>query len=143
LKWSGAGNAAFNASEESPDFDTSAGIRRRLLRYFDPLQDLTDELRARIDEAGVPDVPDGVGVARGVRSDVATAAARLEANRDAWAAIPLTDVQPAASIEATMTVLGQQLEAVHGSVERLRAHPDLRPAWEREPTCVEFARQRP
>lgn len=50
---------------------------------------------------------------------MATASARLRANRDAFAAIPLSDVQPAASIEGAMTVFGEQVEAVYAAVEWL------------------------
>jgi hypothetical protein len=71
-----------------------------------------------------------------LQDGVRAAANELEANRDAFAAIPLSDVEPAASLEATLTVMAEQFDAVYRSVEGLdNAAPALRQARAEEPAC--------
>ncbi len=142
VQWNEDVGAAFQATEERPDTNSSAVIRTDMLDFFDDLQDKTDAMRARVEKAARPDVPDGVGVARELRDALTSASAELAANRTDFAAIPLTDVQPAASIEAAMTVVGEQLEAIHASVGALDGRsPDLRRAREREPACKQLQGQ--
>jgi ubiquinone biosynthesis protein UbiJ len=73
---------------------------------------------------------------------VSGASQRLRANRDSFAAIPISDVQPAASIEGAMTVFAEQIEAVDAAVDRLgERSPVLRRQREREPACDRMTRE--
>lgn len=143
VQWNEGVAAAYLATEGQTDTNQSASIRRGMLDFFDAIQDRTDAMRARIAKAGSPNVPDGIGVARELRASLTSASAKLKANRASFAAVPLSDVQPAASIEGAMTGFGEQYEAVYKSVERLdEQSPDLRQARQREPACNEFRDQR-
>jgi hypothetical protein len=139
-QWNDDIASAYRRSEERPDDDRSSVLRRDILDFFDDVQDATTALVGEVEEAGVPDVPDGGGVARELRDAVAAASDKLEANRDSFAAIPLSDVQPAASIEGAMTTFGEQIESVQIAVERLdERSPLLRQARERDPACKELS----
>ena len=86
--WNDDVAAAFRATDELPDSDRPATIRRDFVDFFDQLQEATDDMVSRVDDAAQPDIPEGAAAARALRDGVATAADRLEANRDWFAAIP-------------------------------------------------------
>ena len=135
-RWDEGVASAYRTSEERPDDDRSSVLRRDILDFFDGVQDATDAMVERVEEAGVPEVPDGEGIARELREAVSTVSRKLDANRTSFAAIPLSDVQPAASIEATMTVFGEQMEAVYAAIDRLdERSPILRDERGRQPAC--------
>ncbi|HVF14003.1 MAG TPA: hypothetical protein VM942_05345 [Acidimicrobiales bacterium] len=143
VSWYVGVGRAFQASDVRPDSDRPEAIRADLLVFFDGVGEATESMLTEVGEAGRPDVPDGAGVAGELRDSLAAVATRLEDNRDEWAAIPLSDVQPAASIEGAMTVVAEQFEAVHVSVDRMgQRSPDLGQAQDREPACEEFETQR-
>lgn len=138
-QWNEDVASAFRMSEERPDDDRSAVLRQDMLDFFDDVQDATEAMVERVDDAGTPEIPDGVGVARELRDALATASDKLDANRASFAAIALSDVQPAASVEGAMTVFSDQVEAVYASVERLDGRsPVLREARETESACNEM-----
>lgn len=137
--WNDDVAAAFRATDELPDSDRPATIRRDFVDFFDQLQEATDDMVSRVDDAAQPDIPEGAAAARALRDGVATAADRLEANRDWFAAIPLTDVQPAASLEEALTVMAEQFDAVYASVEGLDdSSSALGQAREREAACQDL-----
>ena len=136
VEWNEDVGAAFRATDERPDSDRPSIIRRDFVDFFDGVQDASDDLVARVEDAARPDIPEGVAAARTLQDGLGTAAERLEANRDAFADVPLSDVQPAASIEGALTVMAEQFDAVYVAVEGLdEASPALRQAREQEPTC--------
>jgi hypothetical protein len=137
--WNDDVAAAFRATDELPDSDRPATIRRDFVGFFDQLQEVTDDLVARVEDASRPDLPEGEAAAAALQSGVRAAANELEANRDAFAAIPLSDVEPAASLEGALTVMAEQFDAVYRSVEGLDdAAPALGRAREHEPACHEL-----
>ena len=139
VRWNSDVAAAFRATDARPDSDSSASIRRDMLAFLDAIQDATDAAGRRVGEAGVPELPDGDRVAGELRDALTTAAAALTENRASFAAIPATDVQPAASIEGTMTTVAEQFDAVRASVQRLDDRsPALRDARRDDPSCKEF-----
>jgi hypothetical protein len=141
-RWDEDVGSAYRASEERPDDDRSSVLRRDILDFFDDVQDGTDTMVERVEEAGTPDVAQGEGIARELRDAVSGASQRLRANRDSFAAIPISDVQPAASIEGAMTVFAEQIEAVDAAVDRLgERSPVLRRQREREPACDRMTRE--
>jgi len=143
VRWYEEVGSAFADSEAYPDWDRPASIRAALLVFFDGLQDATEAMVVAVERVGQPDLPDGSDVAGDLEDALAAVSARLDANRAAWAAIPLSDVQPAASIEGSMTVVAEQFEAVHVAVARLdERSPELRRARADDPSCQEFERQR-
>lgn len=135
-RWDQGVESAFRTSDERPDDDRPSVLRRAMLDFFDDVQDATDAMVERVEEAGRPEVPDGDRIAGELREAVTAASQKLDANRANFAAIPLSDVQPAASIEGAMTVFAEQVEAVHAAVDRLdERSPVLREEREREPAC--------
>jgi hypothetical protein len=135
-RWDEGVESAFRTSEERPDDDRPAVLRGDVLDFFDDVQEATDAMVERVEEAGSPEVRDGDGIARELREAVSTASRKLEANRASFAAIPLSDVQPAASVEGAMTVFAEQVEAVHAAVDRLgERSPVLRQERARVPAC--------
>ena len=108
-----------------------------MLDFFDALQDATDAMRSRIQKAGAPDVAEGRAAAVDLQQALAGASEELKANRARFAAIPLSDVEPAASIEKAMTVVGDQLEAILSAVMIVdRRSPELRRAREADADCI-------
>ena len=141
LEWNAEVGSAFAATDARPDSDRPAAIRKDMLDFFDAIQSTTDSMRSRIEKTGAPDVADGPAAARALRQALADASDKLKSNRAQFAAVPLSDVQPAASIEGAMTVLGEQLDAVNGSVLRLdERSPELARARSGEPECVRLAK---
>lgn len=135
-RWDEGVESAFRTSEERPDDDRPAVLRRDMLDFFDDVQEATDAMVERVDDAGSPEVPDGDGIARELREALSDASQKLDANRASFAAVPLSDVQPAASIEGAMTVLAEQVEAVHAALDRLdERSPLLRRERARVPAC--------
>ena len=142
VRWNGDVAAAFRADEARPDSNRPASIRKDVLDFLDAVQASTDAMRTRVANAGTPDVPNGTAVARDLQAAVDAASTKLKTNRDDFAAIPLSDVQPAASIEGAMTVLAEQFEAVQTAVQRLgQQSPPVRDALEREAACKKFREQ--
>lgn len=134
--WNDDVAAAFRATDELPDSDRPAIIRRDFVGFFDQLQDITDDLVGRVEDASRPDLPEGEAAAAALHDGIRAAASELEANREAFAAIPLSDVEPAASLEGALTVMAEQFDAVYRSVEGLdNAAPALRQARARESAC--------
>ena len=134
--WGEELESAWAATEAKPDTNRPATIRAEMLEFFDHLHDSTDSLGRRLAAAGTPDVTDGAAIARTLRDGLAAASAELGATRARFAAIPLSDAQPAASIEEAMTAAGEQLEAVQASVMRLGDRsPALGGAQHAEPAC--------
>lgn len=135
-RWDEGVGSAFRRSEETPDDDRSSVLRRDMLDFFDDVQDATDAMVARVEEAGSPQIPEGEGIARELREAVSTASRKLDASRASFAAIPVSDVQPAASIEGAMTVFAEQVDAVHAAVDRLDERSAvLREERARAPGC--------
>lgn len=142
VRWNDDVAAAFRADEARPDSNRPASIRKDVVDFLDAVQASTDAMRARVAAAGTPDVPNGTAVARDLQAVLEAASAKLKTNRDDFAAIPLSDVQPAASIEGTMTVLAAQFEAVQAAVQRLgEQSPPVREARERDAACKKFREQ--
>lgn len=139
VRWNSDVAAAFRAADARPDTDSSVTIRREMLSFLDAIEAATDSAGKRVGDAGIPDIPDGAGVALELRDALATAAGELKQNRARFAAIPVTDVQPAASIEETMTTVAEQFDAVRASVQRLDERlPALRDARRDDPSCREL-----
>lgn len=142
VEWNEGVGTAFAETDARPDSDRPADIRRDMLDFFDALQDTTDAMRSRIERAGAPEGPEGAAAATALRDALVKASDTLKSNRARFAAIPLSDVQPAASIEGAMTVVGEQLEAVQASVRLPESRfPALRQARESEPECKRLAEQ--
>ena len=136
VEWNEEVGSAFSATDARPDSDRPAAIRKDMLDFFDALQAATDGMRSRIDEVGAPAITDGRAAVEGLQRVLAGASDELKANRSRFAAVPLTDVQPAASIEGAMTVVGEQLDAIQSSVLVLdERSPELRRAREVDPDC--------
>lgn len=143
VEWNEEIGSDFAATDARPDSDRPATIRKDMLDFFDAIQDTTDSLRSRIDKTAAPDVADGPAAARALQQALVDASNKLEANRTRFAAVPLSDVEPAASIEGAMTVVGAQLEAVNASVLLLdERSPDLRRARLEEPMCKRLSEMR-
>ena len=137
VQWTDDVGSAFAAFDARPDSDRPAAIRKDMLEFFDALQDTTDAMRSRVEQAGAPDIAEGSAAAVGLRDALARASEELKANRTRFAVVPLSDVQPAASIEGAMTVVGEQLEAIQSSVLVLDGRsPELRRAREADSDCT-------
>ena len=142
VQWNKEVGVAFNDSEWSKSDDSSESIRRGMLGLYDDSRSATYDLRARIDDAGIPDVPDGGAVVRELRASLTAAATRIDAIREEFADIPLTDIQPAASIEGSLTAFAEKTDSVNAAVARLgETSPLLRQARERDPACIEVDKQ--
>ncbi len=139
VKWDEALAPIFNVKPSNSN--DSAILRREFLHLFDGVQHATEALGTQLEKAGTPRVPGGDGVARRLRARVAGALSKLKANRTSFAAIRVTDVEPAVHVEEAMIAQGEQMDAVSGSVESLDGVPELRQARQREPACVTFSKQ--
>ena len=136
VEWNEEVGSAFSATDARPDSDRPAALRKDMLDFFDALQDATDAMRSRIDKLGAPAINDGRAAAESLQHALAGASDELKANRTRFAAVPLSDVQPAASIEGAMTVVGEQLAAIQSSVVVLDGRsPELRRARETDGNC--------
>lgn len=141
VQWDEAVAAAFRAADKRPHSDDESSIRADMLAFFDDVRSATDALVERVDKAGFPQVSDGTGVAGRLRSALAETSGRLAAERKRFAAIRVTDVEPAASIEGAMGAFGEQLDAVKVTVQRLvDSAPALRKAGTSEPACLQLAK---
>lgn len=136
VDWHEEVGAAFSSTDARPDSDRPVAIRKDMLDFFDAVQAATDAMRRRIDKVGAPSLPDDRAAADGLERALAGASDELRANRTRFAAVPLSDVQPAASIEGAMTVVGEQLAAIRSSVLVLDGRsPELRRAREADGDC--------
>ncbi len=124
------------------DSSDSTIIRREFLHLFDSVQHATEALGTQVENAGTPRVSGGDGVARRLRDTVAVASRKLKANRTSFAAIKVTDVEPAVHVEGAMIAQGDQMDAVRGSLDAIDAAPALRQARERDPACITFSEQK-
>ena len=142
VEWNVEVGKAFAATDARPDSDRPADIRKDMLDFFDAIQDTTDALRDRVGRAGAPEGPGGAAAATVLKEALVKASDALKWNRARFAAIPLSDVQPAASVEGAMAVFGEQLEAVQASVRLPESRsPGMRQHRDSEPECKRLSEQ--
>ena len=143
VEWDEGIESAWGRSQALSTWAGPAAIRSEMVTFFDDLEETTDALHGRVTKAGFPAVSDGEATAGALREALATASGKLTSNRIEFAAIPLSDVQPAASIEGALTVVGEQLEAVEDSLELLEGrNAELARATGSEPECIRFRDQK-
>lgn len=140
VQWQEDVGAAFGA--KFTETNDSATIRKEVLRSFDTIRNATDALGTRVEKAGTPKATDGERIARQLRETVVTASTKLAGTRARFAAIEVTDVEPAIHLEGAMIEQGDQVDAVSGSLERLDGSPELRRERSTEPACIKFDKQK-
>lgn len=120
-----------------------ATVKGRYARFFAGAVRRTDDLLRTVEQAGAPEVDDGLGYARDLRGALAQARRGLAEAQARFAALPTRDLRSYAAGAADIRdSLGTLFSGVGASLDRLGStytDSDLNEAFRDEPACQRLA----